>query len=65
MSSARGVGEYSSSFLDLESLDLKAVCARIRGVVEGQAIPGEVINHHAPLTPRSTQPTGLLKKALE
>ena len=26
--------------------------------------PSEVINHHAPPTPRSTQPTGLFKRLL-
>ena len=25
--------------------------------------PNDMINHHAPLTPRSTQPTGLFKRA--
>ncbi len=38
---------------------------RVQGIYQGKGHPSEVINHHAPLTPRSTQPTGLFKRASE
>ena len=41
----------------------KTVPARIQGVHRGTAHPIEVINHHATLTPRSTQSTGLFQGA--
>ena len=59
MSSVRRVGEYSSSFLDV----MDRVRWEIRDVHRGIAYPSEVINHHAPLTPSSTQSTGLFKRA--
>ena len=43
----------------------KTVSTRIRGVRRGTIYPYEAINHHAPLTPRSTPSTGLLKRASE
>ena len=53
MSSVRRVSEYSSSFLDLKD----HMRWEIWGVHRGIGHPSEVINHHAPLTPISTQPT--------
>ena len=43
----------------------KTVPARIQGVHRGTVHPNEVNNHHAPLTPRSTQSPGLFKRASE
>ena len=51
MCSVRRVSEYSSSFIDLKDYTRKDI------------YPSDMINHHAPLTPRSTQPTGLFKRA--
>ena len=41
----------------------KTVPARMQGVHRGIDHPSQVINHHAPPTPRSTQSTGLFKRA--
>ena len=56
--SVRRVSDYLSSHIDLDD--------RIRtdmGCTQRDDGPNEVRNHHAPLTPRSTQSTGLLKRA--
>ena len=47
-----------SSFIDL---DLKDYTRKDIRCCRGTSYPNEVINHHAPLTPRSTQSTGLFK----
>ena len=48
-----------SSHIDLSDYTRKYI-----GCTQRDDGPKEVIKHHAPLTPRSTQSTGLLKKAV-
>ena len=57
--SVRRVSDYLSSHIDLDD--------RIHtdmGCTQRDEGPNEVRNHHAPLTPRSTQPTGLFERAV-
>ena len=57
--SVRRVSDYLSSHIDLDD--------RIRtdmGCTQRDDGPKEVRNHHAPLTPRSTQSTGLFERAV-
>ena len=57
--SVRRVSDYLSSHIDLDD--------RIHtdmGCTQRDDGPNEVRNHHAPLTPRSTQSTGLFERAV-
>ena len=60
--SVRRVGDYLSSHIDLSDYIRK-----IMGCTQGDDGPKEVSytqNHHAPLTPRSTQSTSLFERAV-
>ena len=59
MFSVRRVGNYLSSHIDLNDYTRKDI-----GCTQRDDGPKEVRNQHAPLTPRSTQPTGLFKRAV-
>ena len=54
--SVRRVSNYLSSHIDLNDYIRKDM-----GCTQRDGGPKEVRNHHAPLTPRSTQSTGLFK----
>ena len=57
--SVRRVSDYLSSHIDLDD------CIRTdMGCTQRDDGPNEVRNHHAPLTPRSTQSTGLFERAV-
>jgi len=57
--SVRRVSDYLSSHIDLDD------CIRTdMGCTQRDDGPNEVKNHHAPLTPRSTQSTGLFERAV-
>ena len=57
--SVRRVSDYLSSHIDLNDYARKDI-----GCTQRDDGPKEVRNHHAPLTPRSTQSTGLFKRAV-
>ena len=59
MYSVRRVSDYLSSHIDLNDYTRKDI-----GSTQRDDGPKEVINHHAPLTPRSTRSTGLFKRAV-
>ena len=59
MFSVRRVSDYLSSHIDLDDYIHKDM-----GCTQRDDGPKEVRNHHAPLTPRSTQSTGLFERAV-
>ena len=57
--SVRRVSDYLSSHIDLNDYIRKDM-----GCTQRDGGPKEVRNHHAPLTPRSTQSTGLFERTV-
>ena len=57
--SVRRVSDYLSSHIDLNDYTRKDI-----GCTQRDDGPKEVRNHHVPLKPRSTQSTGLFKRAV-